>query len=84
MPLYDYRCENCLNQWEQQYPSSAALNDTPECPECGSQFTKQVWSVFPSADRAKDPYDYLETYRPPGKAIKSFANDRRKGGKDTT
>jgi hypothetical protein len=32
----------------------------------------------------KKPYDLLDGPIPGAKRIKSFANDRRKGGKDTT
>lgn len=37
-------------------------------------------------DRAKDPFDLIGASAkiPSAKAIKSFAHDRRKGGKDTT
>lgn len=84
MPLYDYRCEKCDHLWEQVVPASEVKDFAPECPECHSFFTNLVWTKVPVLDKAKDPYDYLHGYRPSSKPVKSFANDRRKGGKDTT
>ncbi len=84
MPLYDFRCDKCKHEWDAMVPALVVKRNAPECPECGSNFTNQVWLKAPSSDRAKDPYDMLNRYRPDRKPIKSFANDKRKGGKDTT
>ena len=84
MPLYDFRCEKCASTFEERMPYEQLKSHPPECPECGSNFTKQVWLTAPRSDRAKDPYDYLDGPIPSPKKVKSFANDRRKGGKDTT
>lgn len=82
MPVYDARCNKCDKTYEYRGPSHQAPG---QCEHCGSDDTRIVWlSGFPSVDRAKDPYDYLNGRIPDSKPIKSFANDRRKGGKDTT
>lgn len=85
MPKYDFVCEKCEHVYEDTISyEQLKSHNIPECPECGSHFTKQVWLTAPNSDKAKDPFDMLDGYRPPGKKVKSFANDRRKGGKDTT
>ena len=82
MGLYDGRCKECNHTYEWRGPSYLAPG---ECPACGSDDTKIVWlGQTPSIDRAKDPYEYLDGRIPESKPIKSFSNDKRKGGKDTT
>lgn len=82
MIVLDARCKDCDHTYEYRGPS---YQSPGSCPECGSDDTKVVWlQTTPSIDRAKDPYDYLNGPIPDPKPIKSFANDRRKGGKDTT
>lgn len=82
MPVYDARCNECGYEYEYRGPSYLAPGS---CDTCGSDDCKIVWlGQTPSIDRAKDPYDYLDGRIPESKPIKSFANDRRKGGKDTT
>lgn len=83
MPLYDARCNDCGETYEWSGPSYLAPG---KCTHCGSDDTRIVWlpGGTPSIDRAKDPYDLLDGRIPDSKPIKSFANDRRKGGKDTT
>lgn len=85
MPLYDFRCNKCKHEFEETLAYHQLTSEgPPECPECGSYFTKRVWLKAPNSDKAKDPYDYLDGPIPDSKTIKSFANDKRKGGKDTT
>ena len=79
MPKYDTRCGTCDHIFEHTRKSSAPV---PACPNCGNTATV-IWLSTPSIDRAKDPYDLLDGPIPSSRAIKSFANDRRKGGKDT-
>ena len=82
MPVYDARCNECQHTYEYRGPSYQAPG---LCENCGSDDTRIVWlGGFPSVDKAKDPYDYLDGPIPDSKPIKSFANDKRKGGKDTT
>jgi putative FmdB family regulatory protein len=74
---FDIRCDTCDHRWEevQKY------EDTPgECPECGSNFTT-VLLTMAKQHKAKDPYDMLDGPIPDAKKIKSFARDRRKGGR---
>ena len=79
MPLYDQECDHCGHNFEERRP----WDDTPaDCPECrGPSHT--IWKTVPMLDKAKDPYDLLHGPIPDSKPIKSFANDKRKGGKDT-
>ena len=83
MSVYDARCKQCDATYEYRGPSYQAPGS---CPECGSDDTKIIWlpGSFPNTDRAGDPYDMLDGHIPDPKPIKSFANDKRKGGKDTT
>ena len=83
MIVLDARCKDCGTDYEYRGQSYLAPGS---CPECGSDDTKVVWlsGSFPHTDSAKDPYDYLDGPIPDARPIKSFANDRRKGGKDTT
>lgn len=58
------------------------IEDWPcPCPECGSERTVKLPS-YPSkpSHRNKDPFKVGNTDAP----IKSYGNDRRKGGKDTS
>ena len=50
MPLYEYQCQKCQNQFE-ILQSISQSNDTPnqvKCPECGKTETEKVFSVFSS------------------------------------
>ena len=45
MPLYEYQCARCGNEFEMLVPMSAA--DTQiECPTCGSEETRKLLSTF--------------------------------------
>ena len=79
-PLWDEQCDKCQHVWEVR----KNFNDpTSACPRCGSDFTHTLLSPGIPYLKAKDPYDLLDG-RIPSKPIKSYANDKRKGGKDTT
>jgi putative FmdB family regulatory protein len=69
MPRYDFRCEKCDTVWEDVVPASQVKDYPPECPECGSNFTKLVWLRTPSVDKAKDPYDMIDGAFNDGKKI---------------
>lgn len=80
MPTFDCKCEKCENIWEvvKKYHDPAQ-----DCPKCGSSFTRTILSrlITPTTS---DPYDALDKFRDYStKPIKSFANDKRKGGKNT-
>ena len=82
MPLFDCKCGACGHIWEEMksYNTPACC-----CPECGSADTKTLMPLMKHHNlNTKDPYDYLNGPIPDPKPIKSFANDRREGGKDTT
>jgi putative FmdB family regulatory protein len=45
VPIYEYTCKSCKNQFEQLVKSMSAANDV-KCPECGSKQTARSLSVF--------------------------------------
>ncbi len=45
MPIYEYSCEDCGNQFE-KLVRRAAEADGVECPSCGKKQLKQELSVF--------------------------------------
>ena len=78
MPSFDVHCDKCGHRWG---VTKKYAEEAPECVRCGSNFTRTLMPLMKHS-KAKDPYDYI--IRPPGKPIKSFSNDRRLKGKDTT
>jgi len=79
MPLFDVKCNECEKVEEVFKRFDAEWT----CSECGGECTT-LYPAVKGITRAKQPYDYLDSGPPRSKRIKSFANDRRKGGKDTT
>ena len=82
MPRFDLRCLVCQHTWV----ASKAFDAVDQCPECQSMDTKTLMPRVQGIDRAKDPFDLVgmgQKVASP-KKIKSFGNDKRKGGKDTT
>lgn len=75
MPKFDVKCKKCKHQAE----VFKAYHDPAECPECGGE----LLTLMPGAGVLvrKQPYDYLDGPVPDSKKIKSFAHDRRKGGR---
>ena len=47
MPLYEYRCESCGEQFEVVQPVSARAEDTA-CPHCRAQKVTRLMSIFAS------------------------------------
>jgi putative FmdB family regulatory protein len=45
MPIYEYRCQVCLSEFEQFVRSMSASFEV-RCPSCGALDVKKVWSVF--------------------------------------
>ncbi len=41
MPIYEYRCPNCGNEFELMHPFSKADEPTP-CPKCGQNAEKLI------------------------------------------
>jgi len=48
MPLYEYQCKTCGNQFEKMV-SFAEADHKPECPRCHSNETQKRLSLFASA-----------------------------------
>jgi hypothetical protein len=63
---------------------SKKWEESVACPECGQATTTLMPQM--KHHKAKDPFDMINGHAgiPDSKKIKSYANDRRKGGKDTT
>lgn len=76
MTKFDVKCTACFHIWEEE---KAYGDPEGDCPKCGSSFTKTILSGF-CTPNTKQPYDYLATHRE-YKTIKSYANDKRKGGR---
>lgn len=45
MPIYEYHCEKCGENFELFVRSSSQQNE-PECPRCGSTQVKKAVSLF--------------------------------------
>lgn len=83
MPLYDNECTQCGRQFE----LLQRFSEVPSaCPSCGNADTTRLLSVNTApVHKAGKPYDALDRHQQaPSKPIKAFANDRRKGGRDTS
>lgn len=78
LPKFDIRCKICEATTEVR----KKFNDPYPCPRCGGD-TRTLLTTFQKGIKAKDPYDYLDNRPPDPKKVKSFANDRRRGGKNT-
>jgi putative FmdB family regulatory protein len=44
MPIYEYRCLKCENEFEELVPASAKTG--PPCPSCGARNPKRLFSMF--------------------------------------
>lgn len=47
MPLYEFQCTNCKDEFEELVRSSAAIAEV-KCPHCGGQQVKRKVSLFAS------------------------------------
>lgn len=45
MPIYEYRCENCQNEYE-ELTRRGTRDEEVECPECGAHESHRVLSAF--------------------------------------
>jgi len=51
MPIYEYACHGCGNEFETLVRNGAA----PDCPSCGSTDLEKKLSVFATAGSTPDP-----------------------------
>jgi len=81
MPMFNMRCNQCGHEWE----ASKAYEAKVSCPECDSLDTVTLLTGF-NYTRVKSPMDLVHKSMslPSAKKIRSFGNDRRRGGKDTS
>jgi putative FmdB family regulatory protein len=49
MPIYEYTCTECSNQFE-KFVRSMTANVEIKCPNCGGTHVKKGWSVFGTAN----------------------------------
>lgn len=47
MPLYEFQCNDCQDQFEELVRSSSAVDEV-KCPACGSQHVRRKVSMFAS------------------------------------
>ena len=47
MPLYEFKCAECNDEFEELVRSSSAIAEV-KCPECGSQQVRRKVSLFAS------------------------------------
>lgn len=47
MPLYEFHCNDCQDQFEELVRSSSAIDEV-KCPACGSQHVRRKVSMFAS------------------------------------
>lgn len=50
MPTYEYTCRSCSKIFDILYKSFSGQNAVPICPECGSDETERMMSVFAAVD----------------------------------
>ena len=46
MPIYEYTCESCSEQFEKLVRSMSAADEKIACPKCGKTKTSRSFSVF--------------------------------------
>lgn len=63
MPLYEYRCENCREQFEAVQPTWARVEDTV-CPKCQAKRATRLMSAFASK--------VVGTHKPGFKEMKAY------------
>jgi len=77
MPYFDYHCNVCCHEWEWL---GKWADRPPLCEKCKALNIERLPS-YPSKVQHREG-EILPSLT--GRPVKSFANDRRKGGKDTT
>ena len=45
MPIFEYQCKDCSNKYE-IYHKSLSSSEKIECPSCGSENSKKLFSSF--------------------------------------
>jgi putative FmdB family regulatory protein len=53
MPIYEYRCQECEEEFEKLVLSPSA-NKPVECPHCGSEKVNKVISLFGVGNSSQD------------------------------
>ena len=66
--IFDMECTKCHHTWDQVFEITDHPLTSPECPECGSNFTVRLPGGLKHY-KAKDPYDYLDKPMPDTKKI---------------
>ncbi|MBI3909545.1 MAG: zinc ribbon domain-containing protein [Armatimonadetes bacterium] len=63
MPIYEYRCTACHHAFEKLVPMSGASQ--PPCPNCGSQETNLLISLFSTGGSRADAGTRFHAPSPP-------------------
>jgi putative FmdB family regulatory protein len=53
MPIYEYRCRTCGDKFSHLH--RRADEKAPDCPECGADAPRKLFSVFSAAVAVKTP-----------------------------
>ena len=49
MPMYEYRCRNCGNTFDELVTSTGINDSDIECPGCGKYESEKLMSAFASS-----------------------------------
>jgi putative FmdB family regulatory protein len=71
MPIYEYRCRSCGNEFEALVSASAKAS--PPCPSCGAEGAKRLFSTFATEWLPTD----VAWHKLPGKHDMGGAEDTR-------
>ena len=50
MPTYEYRCNSCNDKFDLFYKTYGSVEQNPLCPECNSEKTERLMSVFAATE----------------------------------
>ena len=53
MPIFEFRCEDCGNEFEELMLGSQAQSSEAACPKCQSRHTKKILSGFRARTRGE-------------------------------
>ena len=48
MPIFEFRCLDCSEKFEDLFSSHDISNEDIKCPKCGSKDVKRIFSLFSS------------------------------------
>jgi putative FmdB family regulatory protein len=60
MPIYEYKCKTCGEQFEQYRPLSGS-DETVKCPRCGANKPERQFSFYSPRNATADSSTYKNT-----------------------